>query len=161
MAPRCGQSMPTPRLFVRVRGVVDGVEALAAIAHPDRFDLPEELAVESGDGRDLDPLNLLSLPRGLDRLRDGTLAHTVPVEEVGVHARVQAGRVEEHQLAELPLADDAVFDELVRLLDRLGHVGHVPVRDVGAEDRPQPRARGLTRSANAHATSRSSASQPK
>ena len=74
-----------------------------------------------------------------ERLAHGVLAHRAR-EEVGVHPRVQAGRVEEHELAELALADHAVLDELVRLFDRLGHVGHVPVRDVGAEDRPQARA---------------------
>ena len=36
--------------------------------------------------------------------------------------------------------DHAALDELVRLGDRLGHVGDVPVRDVGAEHRAQPRA---------------------
>ena len=43
------------------------------------------------------------------------------------------------------LADDAVLDELVGLFDRFGHVLHVPVRDVGAEDRAQARAGGVDR----------------
>ena len=49
-------------------------------------------------------------------------------------------RVHEREVAEVALGDDPVLHELVRLGDRLGHVAHVPVRDVRPEHRPQPRA---------------------
>ena len=58
----------------------------------------------------------------------------------GVRPGVEAHRVHEREVAEVALGDHAVLDQLERLGDRLGHVAHVPVRDVGAEDRAQPRA---------------------
>ena len=65
-------------------------------------------------------------------------SHTVPSKNRGFGTRVQAHRVHEREVAEVALGDHAVLDQLVRLGHRLGHVAHVPVRDVGAEHRPQP-----------------------
>ena len=53
---------------------------------------------------------------------------------------MEADRVDEREVAEVALGDHTVFDQLERLRHRLGHVAHVPVGDVGAEHRAQPRA---------------------
>src|SRR2546427_4831820 len=58
-------------------------------------------------------------------------------EEGGVHAGPGGGGVGEDEVAEVPLAEHAGLDQPVRLGQHLPHVGHVPVTDVGAEDRLQ------------------------
>src|SRR5262245_20052033 len=60
-------------------------------------------------------------------------------EEVGIRRGPEARRVLEGEGAEVVLRDQAVLDELPRLLDDLADVAHVPVADVRAEDRVEPR----------------------
>ena len=113
--------------------VVDGVEALAAIAHPDRFDLPEELArVGVRLDRELRPTRF-------ERLVTAR-SHTVPSKNAGFMPACRRAGLRNISSRNSRSPITPVLDELERLLDRLGHVGDVPVRDVAAEDRTQPRA---------------------
>src|SRR5439155_20867942 len=70
----------------------------------------------------------------------GSALNRRPFEEIGIHQAVQGHRVGERQLAELPLVDQLMLDQLPGLLKHLGHVRHVEVRDVGAEHRLEPHA---------------------
>src|ERR1051326_2356255 len=79
-----------------------------------------------------------SAPRALTlpivQTRDRAFDHRA-LEEVRIHRRVQPRGVLERELAEVPLVDHAVLDQLPRLFEHFGHVGHVVVADVGAEER--------------------------
>ena len=50
---------------------------------------------------------------------------------------MEARRVLAHELSEVVLRDEPVLDHFPRLLQHLGHVRHVEVTDVGAEDRTE------------------------
>ena len=53
---------------------------------------------------------------------------------------MQAQGIEKGEFAKIILGDAAAFDQFVSLRDRLGHVGHVPVRDIRSHHRAQPRS---------------------
>ena len=85
-------------------------------------------------------------------LDDGVL------EEVRVVARVQTRGVGERELPEILLRHEALLHQLEGFRNHLPEIGHVEMRKVGAEDRPQPDAHtGI----EDHIVARSSASQPK
>ena len=96
-----------------------------------------------------------------DQVGDSPLDDRAP-EEVGVGLRPEPGGVLEHEAAEVVWSIRPVLDQLVGLGQHLGHVGHVEVADVGAEDGLQLACRTeLRRGSNAQAFVGSSASQPK
>src|SRR5579875_2129753 len=64
------------------------------------------------------------------------------LEEVGVHAGPQAGGISEDEIAKIVFSDQSVFDQFVSLLGHFGHIGDVPMADVGAEDGVEPGAKG-------------------
>src|SRR6266542_82790 len=72
--------------------------------------------------------------------------HHRALEEIGIHRGVQTGGIAEDELAQLGLGDEAVLDHLVGLLEHLGHVDHVEMTNVGAEDGPQSVAAVLVES---------------
>src|SRR4051794_286523 len=78
------------------------------------------------------------LPLGLEDRR-GFLLYACALEEVGVLRAPQAHRVLEHEVAEIVLADIAVLDQLKRFRQRLAHVDHVEMPDIGAVDRVELR----------------------
>ena len=85
-------------------------------------------------------------------LDDGAL------EEAWVVARVQTRGVGERELPEILLRHEALLHHLKRFRNHLPEIGHVEMREVGAEDRPKPDAHtGI----EGHIVARSSASQPK
>ena len=65
---------------------------------------------------------------------------TVPSKNAGFWRVKNSHRVGEHEVAEVAFVDPLVVDHLPRLFEHLGHVGDVPVREVGAEHRPEARA---------------------
>src|SRR5438034_5216958 len=71
-------------------------------------------------------------------LLDHRRLHHRALEEIGVHGGVQTRGIAEDELAQLGLGDEAVLDHLVGFLEHLGHVHHIEVSHVGAEDGPQP-----------------------
>src|SRR5579862_2122383 len=56
-------------------------------------------------------------------------------EEVGVHAGVEHDGIREHEFLELGVVEELVLVELVGFLEHGGHVGDVPMADIGAEHR--------------------------
>ena len=64
----------------------------------------------------------------------------VPRKKSGFIAPVQPHGIREGELAEVPLVDAPVLDQLPGLLEHLRGIGHVEVRDVGAEQRPELQA---------------------
>src|SRR5262249_59999714 len=80
---------------------------------------------------------------GLDRSRSlgrgehlgGLLLDRRALEEVGVDLAPEAHGVAEHEVAEILLVDQPVLDQLVGFGDDVGHVRHVEMSDVRAEDR--------------------------
>ena len=61
-------------------------------------------------------------------------------EEVRVVARVQTRGVGERELPEILLRHEALLHHLERFGNHLFEIGHVEMREVGAEDRPKPDA---------------------
>src|SRR4029453_5218122 len=83
----------------------------------------------------------MSPPRG--RLREHLgrgLLDRGAIEEVRVDLAPEAHCVAEHEVAEVVVGEQPVLDELVGLGHYRGHVRHVEVADVGAEDRVEARA---------------------
>src|SRR5688572_21716871 len=62
------------------------------------------------------------------------------LEEVRVVARVQARGIAESEFAEVLLLHVALLDRLECFRDHFPEIGHVEMREVGAEDRAQPDA---------------------
>ena len=69
---------------------------------------------------------------------------TIPFEEVRIVARVQTRGIGKRELPEILLGDEAVFDQLERFRNHLPEIGHVEMREVGAEDRPYSSAESAT-----------------
>src|SRR5713226_10483976 len=74
-----------------------------------------------------------------DDLSDGVLDHR-SFEELRVHRGPQCRRIDERKIAEILRRHQPVFNQLVRFLEHLAHIGHVPVSDVRTQHRIQPRA---------------------
>src|SRR5215207_3652741 len=62
-----------------------------------------------------------------------------PVEKARVGTGVQAGGVGEGELTEVLLGHETVLEYLERVRHHLGEIRDVEMREVRAEDRPQPR----------------------
>jgi hypothetical protein len=58
-------------------------------------------------------------------------------EKVRVETRPQPDGVAEAESVEILLGHPFLFDQLPGLFEHFGHIGHVEVADIGAEDRPQ------------------------
>src|SRR5688572_13848207 len=58
-------------------------------------------------------------------------------KEVRVHLAVEADGIDEGKLSELVSADEVFVNRLVRLLETVSHVAHVPMADVRPVDRLQ------------------------
>src|SRR5437763_15764237 len=53
-----------------------------------------------------------------------------PLEEVGASLHVEAGRVGEDEVTEVPLRHEGLLHQLVGLTHDVAHIGDVPVPDV-------------------------------
>ena len=65
---------------------------------------------------------------------------TVPLKKSGLLRVCSMRGVGERELAEILLGDEALLHHLERFGNHLPEIGHVEMREVGAEDRPQPDA---------------------
>src|SRR5215510_7431573 len=71
------------------------------------------------------------------QLRRGRLGHRGALEELGILRAPEVHGVGEDKIPEVVLGDGPVFDQLVRLRQRVAHVDHVEVADVRAVERVQ------------------------
>ena len=63
-----------------------------------------------------------------------------PLEKIRIVARVQARGVTKRKLPEVLLGHEALFDQLERFRNHLPEIGHVEMREVGAEHRSKAHA---------------------
>jgi hypothetical protein len=74
------------------------------------------------------------------RLQSKLIGHRVlddrALEEIQIVARVQTRGVAKRELPEILLGHEALFDQLECFRNHLREIGHVEMREVGAEHRP-------------------------
>ena len=82
------------------------------------------------------------LRSALQQFRHSGLANRA-FEEIGIHTGLERRRIDESIIAKIFLGDQTVFDQFMRLLDHLVHVGHIPVSDIRAHHRFELHAQGI------------------
>ena len=118
-----------------------GISVSLAIGALERWrgSAPLLLGPEQGQAARAALAALRVIPRqreaGFGEHRGGLFGDARAFEEAGVLRAPQPHRIGEGEVAEIIRGDVAVFDQLVRLGQRMAHVDHVEMPDVGAEDR--------------------------
>src|SRR6516165_12075116 len=60
------------------------------------------------------------------------------LEEIRIHIGPQSDRVDEHEITKILVRDNTIVNQFKSLLGHLSHIRHVPMADIGTEDRAEP-----------------------